>query len=82
MVANEPPDAVRESFARAGVPLAVDASARQGGLAVFDGRVVWYGTLPLLAFPRGDDCSIRFASAQAAHDLLAACRSFPGSGGA
>ena len=82
VVANEPPDAVRESFARAGVPLAVDASARQGGLAVFDGRVVWYGTLPLLAFPRRDDCSIRFASAQAAHDLLAACRSFPGSGGA
>ena len=82
VVANEPPDAVRESFARAGVPLSVDASARQGGLAVFDGRVVWYGTLPLLAFPRGDDCSIRFASAQAAHDLLAACRSFPGSGGA
>ena len=82
VVANEPPDAVRESFARAGVPLAVDASARQGGLAVFDGRVVWYGTLPLLAFPRRDDCSIRFASAQAAHDLLAACRSFPGPGGA
>lgn len=39
------------------------------GVAVFDGRISWYGTLPLLAFPGADDCSLRIDSAEVAADL-------------
>ena len=41
-----------------------------GGVAIFDSRYVWYGSLPLLAFPRRDACSLRLDSAEIAHDLL------------
>ena len=39
------------------------------GVAVFDGETAWYGTLPLLAFAKSDDCSLRIASAEVAADL-------------
>ena len=39
------------------------------GVAVFDGRIAWYGTLPLLAFAKADDCSLRVESAEVAADL-------------
>lgn len=39
------------------------------GIAVFDGRIAWYGTLPLLAFAKVDDCSLRVESAEVAADL-------------
>ena len=39
------------------------------GIAVFDGKVAWYGTLPLLAFAKADDCSLRVESAEIAADL-------------
>jgi len=39
------------------------------GIAVFDGKVVWYGTLPLLAFAKADDCSLRVEGAEIAADL-------------
>ena len=39
------------------------------GIAVIDGRVAWYGTLPLLALPREGDCSLRIVSAEVAADL-------------
>lgn len=70
-VPKEPGDAVRAMFSAAEVPLTVDASAAHPGLAVFDKTIVWYGTLPLLAFPKKDDCSVRFSSPEAANDLLA-----------
>lgn len=41
------------------------------GIAVFDETVAWYGTLPLLAFARGEDCSLRLESAEIAGDLAA-----------
>lgn len=41
-----------------------------GGIAIFDSRYVWYGSLPLLAFPKRDACSLRLDSAEIAHDLL------------
>ena len=40
------------------------------GLAVFDEAVAWFGTLPLLAYARKDDCSLRVASCEVAADLL------------
>lgn len=39
------------------------------GIAVFDGRIAWYGTLPLLAFAKADDCCLRVESAEVAADL-------------
>ena len=39
-------------------------------LAVIDREVVWFGTLPLLAFPKKEDCSLRFKSAEVAHEIL------------
>ena len=39
------------------------------GIAVFDGKVAWYGTLPLLAFAKADDCSLRVEGAEIAADL-------------
>lgn len=39
------------------------------GVAVVDSRVVWYGTLPLLALPKEDDCSLRIVSAEVAADV-------------
>lgn len=38
-------------------------------VAIMDGETVWYGTLPLLAFAKKDDCSLRFKSCEVAHDL-------------
>lgn len=69
-VAKQPEDDVLERFARADVPLIADREIEHPCLAVFDGKTIWYGTLPLLAFAKKDDCSIRFESAEAAHDLL------------
>lgn len=70
VVAKRVTDEVRASFAKTGVALTEDESATCPGLAVLDRRRIWYGTIPLLAFPQADDCSIRFESAEAAHDLL------------
>ena len=39
------------------------------GFAIFDGKTTWYGTLPLLAFARDDDCSLRIESDEVAADL-------------
>lgn len=69
-VAKEVPESTREAFARNGILLTIDTATKRAGLAVFDKQTVWYGTLPLLAFPQQGDCSIRFTSAEAAHELL------------
>ncbi len=54
---------------RAGCTVLFDASA-PSGLAVFDEKIVWYGNLPLLAFPKHEDCSLRFESAEVAHEIM------------
>ena len=46
------------------------AGAAVCGIAIFDARYVWYGSLPLLAFPKRDACSLRLDSSEIAHDLL------------
>lgn len=70
VVAKRVTDEVRASFAKTGVTLTEDESPTCPGLAVLDRHRIWYGTIPLLAFPQADDCSIRFESAEAAHGLL------------
>lgn len=59
---------VLRTLEEAGCEAKVDGDA-PAGLAVFDGETVWYGSLPLLAFPRADDCSIRFANAEIAAEI-------------
>ena len=39
------------------------------GYAIFDQRTIWYGSLPLLAFPKPGDCSLRLISPEAAHQM-------------
>lgn len=39
------------------------------GIAVIDGRISWYGSLPLLGFARADDCSLRIVNAEVAADM-------------
>lgn len=46
----------------------VDSEIRSG-LVIIDEALVWYGSLPLLAFAQSDDCSLRFKSPEVAHDL-------------
>ena len=70
-VAKRPESAILEQFAAAGMPLAVEPAMKHPCLAIFDGKTIWYGTIPLFAFAQIDDCSIRIESAEAAHDLLA-----------
>ncbi len=53
---------------------AVTAGLTATGIAVIDGRVAWYGTLPLLALHREGDCSLRIVSAEVAADLCDALR--------
>ncbi len=48
---------------------AVTAGLTATGIAVIDGRVAWYGMLPLLALPKEGDCSLRIVSAEVAADL-------------
>ena len=42
--------------------------------AIFDRRTIWYGSLPLLAFPKPDDCSLRLTSPEAAHQIAEGLR--------
>lgn len=56
---------------RAGGKVKLGSSAHVG-LAVFDEKIVWYGDLPLLAYPEKDACDVRIESPEAAHDLLGA----------
>lgn len=39
--------------------------------AVIDGHLLWYGSLPLLAFPRADECSLRIDDAELSAEFLA-----------
>ena len=42
--------------------------------AIFDQLTIWYGSLPLLAFPKPDDCSLRLISPEAAHQMTEGLR--------
>ena len=51
----------------------VDYSVKAKGrlcAAVIDEETVWYGTIPLLAFPKKEDRSIRFKSNEVAAEFL------------
>lgn len=53
-----------------GVGCSVEASEKPlTGITLIDHRIAWYGTLPLLAFAKADDCSLHVESAEIVHDL-------------
>lgn len=69
IVASTPRDDVRAIFAEMGIDYSVKTEGRLCA-AVIDEDTVWYGTIPLLAFPKKEDCSIRFKSSEVAAELL------------
>lgn len=76
-VANPASSRYTESRARACDTLAaVGCTAHPCGrvassFAVIDERLLWYGSLPLLAFPRADECSLRIDDAELSAEFLA-----------
>lgn len=41
----------------------------RSGITVIDEEKIWYGTLPLLAFPTDEDGSLRFIDPEIAYEL-------------
>lgn len=68
-VASPPRDDAKAIFAEIKVDYSVKAKGRLCA-AVIDEETVWYGTIPLLAFPKKEDCSIRFKSNEVAAEFL------------
>ncbi len=68
-VASTPRDDAKAIFAEMNVDYSVKAKGRLCA-AVIDEETVWYGTIPLLAFPKKEDCSIRFKSNEVAAEFL------------
>ena len=69
IVASTPRDDAKAVFAEMGIDYSVKTEGRLCA-AVIDEETVWYGTIPLLAFPKKEDCSIRFKSNEVAAELL------------
>lgn len=69
IVASTPRDDAKAVFAEMGIGYSVKTEGRLCA-AVIDEETVWYGTIPLLAFPKNEDCSIRFKSSEVAAELL------------
>lgn len=68
-VASRPRDDAKAIFAEMNVDYSVKAKGRLCA-AVIDEETVWYGTIPLLAFPKKEDRSIRFKSNEVAAEFL------------
>lgn len=69
IVASTPRDDAKAVFAEMGIGYSVKTEGRLCA-AVINEETVWYGTIPLLAFPKNEDCSIRFKSSEVAAELL------------
>lgn len=68
-IASAPHNDVKAIFTEINVDYSIKAEGRLCA-AVIDEETVWYGTIPLLAFPKKEDCSIRFKSSEVAAELL------------
>ena len=68
-IASTPRDDVKAIFAEMNVNCLIKAEGRLCA-SVIDEETVWYGAIPLLAFPKKEDCSIRFKSSEVAAELL------------
>lgn len=68
-IASTPHNDVKAIFTEMNVDYSIKAEGRLCA-SVIDEETVWYGTIPLLAFPKKEDCSIRFKSSEVAAELL------------
>lgn len=68
-LASTPREDAKETLAEMNVEYAIRAEGRLCAV-VIDEETVWYGTIPLLAFPKNEDCSIRFKNSEIAAELL------------
>lgn len=68
-LASTPREDAKETLAEMNVEYAIRAEGRLCA-AIIDEETVWYGTIPLLAFPKNEDCSIRFKNSEIAAELL------------
>lgn len=68
-IASAPRDDVKAIFAEMNIDYSIEVEGRLCA-SVIDEETVWYGTIPLLAFPKKEDCSIRFKSSEVAAELL------------
>ncbi len=68
-IASTPRDDVKAIFTEMNVSYPIKAEGRLR-VSVIDEEIVWYGTIPLLAFPKKEDCSIRFKNSEVAAELL------------
>lgn len=72
-IASAPHNDVKAIFAEMNVDYSIEAEGRLCA-SVIDEETVWYGAIPLLAFPKKEDCSIRFKSSEVAAELLSEIR--------
>lgn len=68
-LASTPREDAKETLAEMNVEYAIRAEGRLCAV-IIDEETVWYGTIPLLAFPKNEDCSIRFKNSEIAAELL------------
>lgn len=68
-IASTPHNDVKAIFTEMNVDYSIKAEGRLRA-SVIDEETVWYGTIPLLAFPKKEDRSIRFKSSEVAAELL------------
>ena len=68
-IASTPRDDAKTALTKMGVEYAMRAEGRLCA-TVIDEETVWCGTIPLLAFPKKEDCSIRFKNTEIAAELL------------
>ncbi len=68
-LASTPREDAKEALDEMNIEYAIRAEGRLCA-AIIDEETVWYGTIPLLAFPQKEDCSIRFKNSEIAAELL------------
>lgn len=68
-IASTPREDASETLAKMNVEHAIRTEGRLCA-AIIDEETIWYGTIPLLAFPKKEDCSIRFKNSEIAAELL------------
>lgn len=68
-IASTPREDASETLAEMNVEHAIRAEGRLCA-AIIDEETIWYGTIPLLAFPKKEDYSIRFKNSEIAAGLL------------
>lgn len=68
-IASTPREDASETLAEMNVEHVIRAEGRLCA-AIIDEETIWYGTIPLLAFPKKEDCSIRFKNSEIAAELL------------